>query len=320
MITFLGDVALLNDNVVSKYVPQTDYVFNFEYTVYNKEFIPTLGKINLCSSNIDFGSVFGKKPVAVCVANNHMLDYGEKGYDETRNAISASGIQTIGDRVYWYDDKTCILAYSQYCGALDGVDFFSFSKGRALNEINDAREKGANSIIVNMHWGIENYALNTKEQKELGHWLIDNGVDVVIGHHPHCIQPIEKYKGHFIFYSLGNCIFPSFNVDSHYNTAGISTRKYRFNWRSWNNVGLAIIFDNETNNLKSIDVLKFNHNKLYLKKENVSVKEFVNMGKMNTSLAKLQFAFRKYWLFFISNFCVDGKLFDINALKFELRK
>jgi len=62
-------------------------------------------------------------------------------------------------------------------------------------------------VIVNIHWG-EEYDLNfNKIQKEIAYQLIDDGADVIIGHHPHVVQEVEVYKGRPIFYSLGNFIF-----------------------------------------------------------------------------------------------------------------
>jgi len=68
--------------------------------------------------------------------------------------------------------------------------------------------KSANDyVIVNIHWGDEYEAKESKVQNDIAHNLVDNGVDVIFGHHPHVIQPVEVYKGKVIFYSLGNLIF-----------------------------------------------------------------------------------------------------------------
>jgi poly-gamma-glutamate synthesis protein (capsule biosynthesis protein) len=58
-----------------------------------------------------------------------------------------------------------------------------------------------------VHWGIENTANITDEQRELARWLVDHGVDLVVGSHPHCVQPLDFYHGCPIAYSLGNLVF-----------------------------------------------------------------------------------------------------------------
>ncbi len=62
-------------------------------------------------------------------------------------------------------------------------------------------------IIVNFHWGIEKEYVPNDTQKTLAHLAIDEGADLVIGHHPHVLQGIERYKGKYIAYSLGNFSF-----------------------------------------------------------------------------------------------------------------
>ena len=69
------------------------------------------------------------------------------------------------------------------------------------------KEAGAQVIIVNFHWGIEKEYLPNDTQKTLAHLAIDEGADLVIGHHPHVLQGIERYKGKYIAYSLGNFSF-----------------------------------------------------------------------------------------------------------------
>ncbi len=320
MITFLGDIALLKPGISSQYKPDGDYMANFEYVCIDSALQPTPGKINIASPYNDFQSIFGRPPFALSVANNHILDYGLEGFKRTVSAIEDKGIPTVGNRVCWYNDDVCILAYTLFCGGWNGQDIVQFSKNKVKKEIEEVRNKGARCIIVNMHWGIENYSLPDKEQIVLGHWLIDNGVDLVIGHHPHCIQPVEEYKNHYIFYSLGNCIFPSFNVPSHFDEKGVAHRKYRFKWRRWNNKGVAVKYDERCNKLIAVDELCFENNVLKCTKHNVSVTKYISMNRQNIRFAKIRFAFRKYWLFFVSNSFVDGKIFDFNALKSELRK
>jgi poly-gamma-glutamate synthesis protein (capsule biosynthesis protein) len=68
--------------------------------------------------------------------------------------------------------------------------------------------------IVYVHWGEEYKDISTKTQRSLAHTLIDNGVDVIIGDHPHVVEDIELYKGKPIFYSLGNFVFDQYFSDA----------------------------------------------------------------------------------------------------------
>ena len=67
-----------------------------------------------------------------------------------------------------------------------------------------SKEQGAQIIIVSFHWGQEKENVPNDVQVELAHTAIDNGADLVLGHHPHVLQGIEEYKGKNIVYSLGN--------------------------------------------------------------------------------------------------------------------
>ena len=69
------------------------------------------------------------------------------------------------------------------------------------------KDAGAQIIIVNFHWGIEKEYTPNATQKKLAHLAVDEGADLVIGHHPHVLEGIEKYNGKYIAYSLGNFCF-----------------------------------------------------------------------------------------------------------------
>ncbi len=321
MITFLGDVALLNDSLSSNYKIDGDFIVNFEY-VYNNNnnLTPTKGKINLSSPYCNLEIVFGKNPVAAGVANNHIFDYGKQGFDSTIEAIQRQNIFPLGLQPYWYDKRTCILSYTMFNGIWDKENIVQFEKSKVKKDIDVSISKGAQSVIVFIHWGIENNPLYTKDQQDIGHWLIDNKVSLVVGNHPHCIQPVERYKNKYIFYSIGNCIFPPLNVPSHYDDNGIAQRRYRFNWRSWNNCGLAVVYDEELNTVIRVDKIRFKRGLLSCIEKNMSISELISLGLKNRKWSKYSFAFRKYWLFLASNSFVDGKLFDLNSLKQELHK
>ncbi|MBE6601955.1 MAG: CapA family protein [Ruminococcaceae bacterium] len=315
MITFLGDVALIAKDLKSEYKPAYPYVLNFEYVIGAKEtYTPTPGKINLCAEDHDLASLFGAEPIAASLANNHIYDFGEAGYGHTEQILSEKGIGIIGAEPYVIGESVCLLSYMD----LKGNSGFSFDYARAEADIARMKtEHPSAKIVVQMHWGIENHPNQTARQTEVGHWLIDHGADLVIGHHPHCIQPIEEYHGKFICYSLGNGLFGNINQPSHYDEKGVAKRKYRFKWRKWNRTSLAVTYDERTDRI-TVDKLYQKKNTLTCVAKDVPLRKY--QGVKNRHLAKLVFRFRKYYLFLVSNSFVDGKLFDLNAFRSELRR
>ena len=132
------------------------------------------------------------------VANNHRMDYGWGGYADTMDALSAEGIH--------YADSEHYTVFSTASGLRIGV--FASRSGLMWQQISDAvtamREQGAELIIASMHWGDEYWYEPNSDQTGWARLAIDAGVDIVYGHHPHVLQPVEEYNGGIIYYSLGN--------------------------------------------------------------------------------------------------------------------
>ena len=138
---------------------------------------------------------------AVNIANNHIMDFYQDGLDDTRAALDEYGI-------VWSDDKYG-ATYTTANGVVIGMVGLGndTSASQVYGIIDDLREEGANIIIASCHFGAEGVYEPTDRQQKVAHELIDYGVDIVVGHHPHRLQPIEKYNGHYIFYSLSNFCF-----------------------------------------------------------------------------------------------------------------
>ena len=88
-----------------------------------------------------------------------------------------------------------------------GWGFDSAQKRFITNSVAALREKGAEIIVFNYHWGIEREYRSNATQRAIAHYCIDSGADLVIGHHPHVVQEVETYRGKQIAYSLGNLSF-----------------------------------------------------------------------------------------------------------------
>lgn len=137
----------------------------------------------------------------VNISNNHIYDYLQAGFRDTLDALEKGGILYSGEGyIAYYQVKGITIASLGYTG-------WSTSIRKSLEvDIKEAREK-ADIVIVSFHWGKERTFYPNSVQKELGRFSIDKGADVVVGHHPHVIQGIEKYKNSYIVYSLGNFSF-----------------------------------------------------------------------------------------------------------------
>ena len=316
MITFLGDVALISDHMESRYKPTAPYIFNLEYVISDDiyELTPVKGKINLCSSNSEFDKIFGTNPIAVNVVNNHIYDFGEKGFKETASTVMDKTIPYIADKPLFLNDKVCLCSYM----LLNDNSFCQFDFDAAKSTLSFIKKEKPNvRIVVQLHWGIENHPCETDQQRNVAHWLIDNGADLIIGHHPHCLQPAEEYKGKMIFYSLGNALFGNIQLPSHYDENGLFARIYRLKWQKWNRKSIAVTWDEDKNQVVQIDALYQKGDTLFCAKENISKESLMYR---HTWVHDVVYKFRKYYLFLVSNMFVDRKVFDVTALKHELRR
>ena len=146
----------------------------------------------------------GSSVEAANLANKHSHDYGSQSYTDTIAALEGAGVSTFGD------DRAKILEIKGVKVGLTGIyelaDHLK-KKQQVKENIAALKEAGAQLIIVNFHWGIEREYLPNDTQKKLAHLAIDEGADLVIGHHPHVLQGVEKYKDKYIAYSLGNFCF-----------------------------------------------------------------------------------------------------------------
>lgn len=152
---------------------------------------------------------------AANLANNHSFDYGKKSYEDTITALEAEGISSFGyERTAVMDIKGVKVGLAGVYELAEHID----CKQDLLDNIASLKEQGAQIIIVSFHWGQEKENVPNDVQVELAHTAIDNGADLVLGHHPHVLQGIEEYKGKNIVYSLGNFCFGGNSAPSDMDT------------------------------------------------------------------------------------------------------
>ncbi len=152
---------------------------------------------------------------AANLANNHSFDYGQKSHEDTIAALDAEGIVSFGyERTAVMDIKGVKVGLAGVYELAEHID----CKQDLLDNIASLKEQGAQIIIVSFHWGQEKENVPNDVQVELAHAAIDNGADLVLGHHPHVLQGIEEYKGKNIVYSLGNFCFGGNSAPSDMDT------------------------------------------------------------------------------------------------------
>lgn len=201
---------------VRSYFEEDDYSFaNLEGTLGDKG--TAQDKKYVFRGSAEYTRILtGNGVEGVTLANNHSFDYGQEGYDETKVILKNAGIDYVE-----HMGTTLITTDS---GLVIGLYAVDFTRGTPEEEtvkesIGQLRDNGAELVVCAFHWGQENTFRSNNTQKDYGHLAIDAGADIVWGHHPHVLQPIEEYNGGVIFYSLGNFVFGGNSAPKDYDTA-----------------------------------------------------------------------------------------------------
>lgn len=153
----------------------------------------------------EFAKILSSSSVeATSLANNHSRDYGEQSYQDTIAALDAEGVPSFGyERIGYVDVKGVKVGL---VGAYELAEHEGM-RDDMVARIQEARDNGAQLVLVYIHWGIERETVPNDTQMMLGRAAIDAGADLVVGSHPHVIQGWEVYEGRYIVYSLGNFCF-----------------------------------------------------------------------------------------------------------------
>lgn len=188
----------------AEYLSQDDLTYaNFEGT-YGDEFAPHMTK-EYVFANVPASvqMLINGSVEAVNLANNHSYDYWEDGLITTQQTLDEAGI------LWSNQHSTAIYEVRGIKIGMLGIDMIGNgdTASTAYPLIDELREAGCQIILCSCHWGVERYYEPTDDQIYVAHALIDYGVDVVIGAHPHRLQPIEEYNGKYILYSLSNFCF-----------------------------------------------------------------------------------------------------------------
>lgn len=175
--------------------------------------------------------------VIAAQANNHALDYGEAGMNDSIKNLKEAGIHVMGAgmnsaeatkpvTIETGDRKVTVLNYmdadnfAEYRGVMDPATanssgYWAYDSELAQKQVQEARENGSSIIIAYLHYGNEYSNSPNDNQVKISHELINDGADIVIGAHTHVTQGVEMYNGKPIYYNLGNFAFDQSNPATH---------------------------------------------------------------------------------------------------------
>ena len=167
----------------------------------------------------------------ITTAGNHCLDMGFSGLSKTIDVLDEAGLKHLGtyktqeerDQIFITDVKGVKIAFINYTYGTNGIPVPSdkefcvnlIDKDLIKKDIESAKSQDVDMIVACMHWGTEYRTTANAEQEELADFLFENGIDVILGNHPHVLEPMEKRtvtledgttKDGFVIYACGNFI------------------------------------------------------------------------------------------------------------------
>lgn len=199
-------------------------IANVETTIADPKF--TTASVKPYTFNAPLTSLQTLKRAGIDVsslANNHTGDFGREATIDTIAQFKSAGLTSVGAGrnvseafapkfVEENGIKIAFIAVNDI--ELNHTKVSPTQAGSAYLDIDlitqsiaDARSNGADAVVILPHWGVEYSTAESEDQRQWGRFMIDAGADLVIGSHPHVVQPTEQYNGGQIVYSLGNFIF-----------------------------------------------------------------------------------------------------------------
>jgi poly-gamma-glutamate synthesis protein (capsule biosynthesis protein) len=307
-IAFTGDLVLQNIHFSPKDVfgDLKDYieshkvklVLNLESPFIDKNATPIKNKITIHADSTKIEYLYFLKPYLINLSNNHINDFGNLSCKYTIDLLEKYGLPNFGiglkdelkNIFFDYENKYVILSYTMRssdftCEKLFAEDNFIGPYSLDLMKIREIKKSYPDyQLIVTIHWGIEDIKFPETEKRKLAYDIIDTGADIILGHHPHIIQPYEIYKNKFIFYSLGNFLFPNIQYS-------IKDRKYNKNLLPHQKKGIVPIIEIKDGTISLFQLLYISQNRGKLK-----YKTNYKLFKMNYISNKYVFR-NKYYLY-----------------------
>ncbi len=238
-IIFVGDVMLgraveekykqedIFRNVTSIFNGADAVVANLEGPILNNHLkTPNNSyKFSFSTTTLDILKFSGFTDLSL--ANNHTDNSMRTGYFETMLNLKSAGLNYFGDPnlISEYSANEREISGKKFVFAGVNDTYGNLTQKSIINFAESLRGKFSEDFLVFvMHWGEEYKTIANNRQVSIGEGLIDVGVDLVIGSHPHVVQNIEKYNGKYIFYSLGNFVFDQYFSSSTQQGLGVDLR------------------------------------------------------------------------------------------------
>lgn len=199
-----NDLGYFFENVYDLFASDDLTLINFEGTLTNVSQPANDNSFHFRAPPEHVQALTMRSVEAVALENNHVMDFGRQGYEDTVATLTSQGIVYASDgKMGVYETKgvsIAMLAYQTFDGA------YARLFEQVPLDIAAARE-AHDLVIVSYHWGAELHYAPNENQIKLGRLTIDAGADLVLGHHSHRVNPIERYRDRYIVYSLANCSF-----------------------------------------------------------------------------------------------------------------
>ena len=206
-------------------------IFNLEQPICDDNHSPIAksGPHLKCNSNATLG-IKTLNPSLVCLSNNHIMDYGKKGLEETIEALKNVSIPFIGvgsnlnsakkNSVFSYEKVSIINCCEHEFSFATESNFgaFSYSDYPVNNLIKQEKEKG-NYVIVIYHGGKEEYRYPTPMLQKRCRLMVDSGADFITCQHSHCVGCYEKRNNSTVLYGQGNFLFEGYKNNDYWKTA-----------------------------------------------------------------------------------------------------
>ncbi len=152
------------------------------------------------------GLVFAGVDVAT-LANNHSLNFGRKGLDETIGFLKSAGIEPVFDNILVKEVRGMKFAFLAFNDLEQNQYTVTSSYEQEISAKVSLARQQADIVIISFHWGAEYVRYPAERLRKLAHLAIDSGADLILGNHPHWVQGIEIYKDKLINYAQGNFVF-----------------------------------------------------------------------------------------------------------------
>lgn len=222
-LLFTGDILLsrhvaseLEHRRVSPWARYSELFHNAQWVSGNLEGVfgspsDCIESAHLCFANpdssVEFLRLAGFR--GLTLENNHAGDLGSAGREHTRNLLEQESLVPVD-----FENSPQFSRVGDATLALISVTLIPAADGRVqqipspeiFEKLRAARE-AADLVVVSIHWGVEYQRLPDAGQRALARWLIQHGADLIVGHHPHVVQPPACVDGHPVFFSLGNHVF-----------------------------------------------------------------------------------------------------------------